>query len=210
MLMKFYMTPGSCSTGIHILLEEVGLVFEAHLVNLMAGDQHKKEYLAINPKGTIPSLVREDGSSLTSFHSIAWWLAKAYPKRKLLPQDLEGELRVLDMMNYAVNTLHGEGFTRIFTTDRYSMNSSEHESIQAQGRAIIDKGFHLVARELGDKDYIVDNFSIADAALFYVEFWANKIDIALPDACQAHYEGMLKRPSVRQVLMEEGYGSTFQ
>ena len=46
MTKKFYMTPGSCSTGIHILLEECGLVFEAHIVNLLAGDQYKKgEYL---------------------------------------------------------------------------------------------------------------------------------------------------------------------
>lgn len=43
MNMKFYMTPGSCTTGIHILLEEIGLVFEAYLVNLMAGDQYKDD-----------------------------------------------------------------------------------------------------------------------------------------------------------------------
>lgn len=38
--MKLYMTPGSCSTGIHILLEEIGLPFEVYVVNLMAGDQN--------------------------------------------------------------------------------------------------------------------------------------------------------------------------
>ena len=38
MTMKFYMTPGSCSTGIHILLEECGLIFEVTIVNLLAGD----------------------------------------------------------------------------------------------------------------------------------------------------------------------------
>ncbi len=37
-LMKFYMAPGSCSTGIHILLEEIGLVFEAYIVNLPKGE----------------------------------------------------------------------------------------------------------------------------------------------------------------------------
>ncbi len=37
--MKLYLTPGSCSTGIHILMEELDLVFEEHIVNLMAGDQ---------------------------------------------------------------------------------------------------------------------------------------------------------------------------
>lgn len=205
--MKFYMTPGSCSTGIHILLEEVGLVFEAHLVNLMQGDQQQPEYLAINPKGTIPTLLRDDGVALTEFQTIAWWLAKNHPKRKLLPEDLDAELRVLDMMNYAVNTLHGQGFTRIFTTDKYSANHAEHAAIQAQGREIIDQSFALVNTVLAasNSGYVVDKFSIADAALFYVEFWANHIEIPLPEHCQTHFQTMLKRPTVRQVLMEEGY-----
>ena len=68
---KFYMTPGSCSTGIHILLEECGLVFEAYIVNLLAGDQHRKDYLAINPKGSIPALLLDDGTALTEFSAIA-------------------------------------------------------------------------------------------------------------------------------------------
>lgn len=208
-MMKFYMTPGSCSTGIHILLEEAGLVFEVHIVNLMQGDQHQPDYLAINPKGTIPTLLRDDNVALTSFQTIAWWLAKAYPKRKLLPENLDAELRVLDMMNYAVNILHGEGFTRIFTTDKYSSNTAEHEAIRAQGREIIDNGFAIVNNMLATSSsvYVVDKLSIADAALFYVEFWAKHIDIPLPEHCEAHFQAMLKRPAVRQVLMEEGYSS---
>jgi len=110
--MKFYMTPGSCSTGIHILLEEIGLVFEAHIVNLLAGDQRKPEFLAINPKGTIPVLVRDEGGPLADFEAIAWWLARAYPRRQLLPDTPEGEARALEAMSHAVNTLHGQGFAR--------------------------------------------------------------------------------------------------
>jgi len=52
---------------------------------------------------------------------------------------------------------------------------------------------------------VVDRFSIADAALFYVEFWADKIKLDLPANCLAHYQRMLTRPAVRQVLLEEGY-----
>jgi glutathione S-transferase len=203
--MRFYMTPGSCSTGIHILLEECGLVFEAHLVDLLAGDNHKPEYLRINPKGTIPALVREDGTALTDFPSIAWWLARAFPRRKLLPESLEEELRVLEVMNYAVNTLHGQGFTRIFTTENYSASQAEQERIKAQGRTIIDKGFALMNRYLEGREYVAGTFSIADAALFYVEFWAERIGIPLPANCLAHYRRMLERPAVRQVLLEEGY-----
>jgi len=210
MTKKFYMTPGSCSTGIHILLEECGLLFEAYIVNLLAGDQYKKEYLAINPKGTIPAMVLDDGTVLTEFSAIAWWLARSYPKRKLLPESLADEVQVLSVMNHAVHTLHTQGFARIFATERFSPSSSDHELVKAQGRQIIDKGFAFVNRELAGRQYVVDHFTIADAALFYVEFWASRIGISLPDNCEAHYRHLLTRPSVRQVLAEEGYASVLR
>jgi len=205
--MKFYMTPGSCSTGIHILLEEIGLVFEAYLVNLIAGDQHKADYLAINTKGTIPTLVRQDGAALTEFQSIAWWLAKTYPKRKLLPDTLEDEVRVLEIMNYAVNTIHGQGFTRIFTTEKYTPNAADYETVKARGHEIVNQAFAIVNDLLAGRDYVVEHFTIADAALFYVEFWANHLKMPLPEHCEAHYQRLLTRPAVKQVLMEEGYAN---
>jgi glutathione S-transferase len=63
---------------------------------------------------------------------------------------------------------------------------------------------------LAGRDFVVNHFTIADAALFYVEFWANRIEIPLPENCQAHYQNLLKRPAVKQVLIEEGYGSVFR
>ncbi len=210
MTMTFYMTPGSCSTGIHILLEECGLIFEASIVNLLAGDQYKPDYAAINPKGSIPALVLNDGTALTEFSAIAWWLARSYPKRKLLPEDLKDEVQALSVMNYVVHTLHTQGFARIFTTERFAPSSSDHESVKAQGRQIIDKAFAIVDRELVGRQYVIGQFTIADAALFYVEFWADRIGIPLPANCQAHYRRMLTRPAVRQVLAEEGYASVLR
>lgn len=207
---KFYMTPGSCSTGIHILLEECGLVFEAYIVNLLAGDQYKADYRAINPKGTIPALVLDDGTALTEFSAIAWWLARTYPRRKLLPEDIAGEVRALGLMNYAVHTLHSQGFARIFTTERFAPSSSDHESVKAQGRQIVEQGFAIVERELEGRDFVGEHFGIADAALFYNEFWAERIGIPLPPNCAAHYRRLLTRPAVRQVLAEEGYGSALR
>lgn len=203
--MKFYMTPGSCSTGIHILLEELELVFEVYLVNLMAGDHLKPENLAVNPKATIPTLVRDDGSSVTEFQAIAWWLARTHPKAKLLPEDIESEVRVIETMDYVIGTIHGQGYTRIFTTENYSANQTEHAAIQARGREIVTKGLALMNDVLADKEYVAGRFSIADAALFYVEFWADKIKLDLPPNCLMHYQRMVQRPAVRRVLMEEGY-----
>ena len=203
--MKFYMTPGSCSTGIHLLLEELELPFEVYLVNLMAGDQHKPEYLAANPKATIPTLVRDDGSSITEFQAIAWWLARRYPRAGLLPQTIDDEVRVLETMDYVVGTLHGQGYTRIFTTFNYTASEAEYAAIQERGRDIVATGFALMNELLAGKDYVVGSFSIADAALFYVEFWADKIKLELPPHCLAHYRRMQQRPAVRRVLLEEGY-----
>lgn len=207
---RFYMTPGSCSTGIHILLEECGLVFEAWVVNLLAGDQYKAEYLAINPKASVPALVLDDGSVLSEFSAIAWWLAKSYPKKKLLPESIEGEVRALSLMNYAVNTLHMQGFARIFTTERFAPSRCDHAAVQAQGRQIVEQGFAIVERELAGRDYVGEQFGIADAALFYVEFWADRTGIPLPENCRAHYRRLLTRPAVRQVLAEEGYAAVLR
>lgn len=150
--MKLYMTPGSCSTGIHILMEELELPFEAYIVNLPAGDA-----------------------------------------------------RVIEVMDYVVGTLHGQGYTRIFTTANYTPNEADHKAVQARGREIVEKGFAIIHDMLAGKDYVASEFSIADAALFYVEFWADKIGIGLPAHCGAHYERMLARPVVQRVLREEGY-----
>ena len=203
--MKLYLTPGSCSTGIHILLEELELVFEAHIVNLLAGDQHKPEYLAINPKATIPTLVRNDGSALTEFQAIAYWLARSYPKAQLLPGDPDGDARVIELMDYVVGTIHGQGYARIFTTDKFTPNQADFDAVKARGLNIVEQAFTVINEGLPAQGYAVGAFSIADAALFYVEFWADKSGITLPENCLKHYRLMCSRPVVRRVLMEEGY-----
>jgi glutathione S-transferase len=203
--MKLYMTPGSCSTGIHILLEELDLPFEAYLVNLLAGDQNRAEYLAMNPKGTIPTLVRDDGSALTEFQAIAWWLARAYPKAKLLPDDMDGEARVIEAMDYAVGTIHMQGFARVFTTAHFTPSEADHEAVKNRGLEIVAKGYAVLDGLLAGREYVAGRFSIADAALFYVEFWGDKLKLELPENCRAHYQRMLARPVVQRVLREEGY-----
>lgn len=203
--MKLFMTPGACSTGIHILLEELELVFEAHIVNLLAGDQYQPEYLAINPKASIPTLQTDDGSALTEFSAIAWWLARCYPKARLLPPDADGEAKVIEILSYVTATVHGQGFARIFTADKFAANRDDFEVVKAQGLAIVRQGFEVLNSQLPGEGYALGDFSIADAALFYVEFWADKSAIDLPENCLAHYRLMCSRPVVKRVLMEEGY-----
>jgi glutathione S-transferase len=211
MAMKFYMTPGSCSTGIHILLETLELPFEAWIINIPAGDHLRPEYLKINPRGTIPTLVLDNGRALTDFKSIALWLAETYPRGKLLPADPALKARAVELVDFALGQLHGEGFTRIFTTERYmSPGEAGHlkDDIASHGREIVSQAFGLLEKHLPAEGYAIGpQFSIADAALFYNEFWADKTGIPLPAHVKAHYQRVRARPVVRQVLAEEGYRS---
>lgn len=213
MTLKFYMTPGSCSTGIHILLEELELPFEVTIVNMPAGDHRRPGYLALNSKGTIPTLVLDDGRALTEFQAIAYWLARSYPRKRLLPEDPLMAALALELMDYVVGTAHGQGYTRIFTTERYlpagladTDLAAWQQGIQARGREIIAEAFAVIDARLPDTAYATGaDFSIADAALFYVEFWADKTGLTLPPRCAAHYQLVRARPVVQRVLREEGY-----
>jgi len=203
--MKLYMTPGSCSTGIHIILEELDEVFEAYIVNLPAGDHFKPDYVAINPKSTIPTLVRRDGSSLTEVQAIAYWLALSHPRAALWPDDAEKSCRLIEAMAYIVGTIHGQGFARIFATNTFARSPADHDAVRELGRDIVVKGFAILNDTLGTGSYLAGDYSVADPILFYVEFWADKTGIALPDNLLAHYRRMLTRPAVQRVLGEEGY-----
>ena len=213
MTLQFYMVPGSCSTGIHILLEELELPFQVTILNMPAGDHRQPAYLAINPKGTIPTLVLDDGTALTTFQSIAIWLARTHPRRRLLSDDPLHMARTIELMDHAVGTVHGQGFTRIFTTERYlptglddTQNATWKAAIKEQGRAIVREAFDVIEAHLPEGGHAMGaDFTIADAALFYVFFWASKTGITMPPRCQALFERLRARPVVNQVLREEGY-----
>ncbi len=205
MNMKLYMTPGSCSTAIHIILEELEEVFEAHIVNLPAGDNFKPDYLAINPKANIPALVRKDGTVLTEVPAIAYWLGKARGRGRLWPRELEDETHAVETMHFVTSALHGQGFARIFATGNFSSDAQTHATIKAQGRLLVEKGFCILDKAMEGRAWVAGDFSVADAVLFYVEFWADKLEIALPKNLLAHYRAMLARPVVQRVLREEGY-----
>src|SRR5207247_5131689 len=92
-VMKLFYSPGACSIGIHVLLEEIGKPYQTELVNLREGAQFKPEFTSVNPKSKVPTVARDDGSILTEYPAIAYWLARTNPEKKLLPDDVESQTR---------------------------------------------------------------------------------------------------------------------
>jgi len=203
--MKLMYSPGACSVGIHVLLEEIGKPYEAQLVNLREGGQFKPEFTAVNPKSKVPTLVRDDGSVLTEYPAIAFWLARSNPDKKLLPEDVESQTRGIEALDYAVATIHMQGFSRLFRASNYTPNPADEDKVKERGKEIVEKGYAMLDKALAGKDYVAGSFSIADSALFYVEFWgAKRMNMKLPQNCEAHLNRMLARPAVQRVMQQEG------
>ncbi|GLR67367.1 glutathione S-transferase [Acidocella aquatica] len=203
--MKLFYSPGACSLGIHVLLREIGKPFELVRTELHKGAHHTPEFLAINPKAKVPVLQRDDGSILTEFPAIAFYLALTNPEMHLLPNDLEGEVRTLELLDFMVATVHMRGFTRMFRADAFSTTPGDTDKIKQTGREIAVQGFANLEPALGTKPYLFGDFSIADCALFYLEFWARtRAKMQMPACFEAHLDRMLARPSVQQSLAAEG------
>jgi glutathione S-transferase len=203
--MKLFYAPGACSIGIHVLLEEIGKPYEAVPVNLREGAQFKPEFTSVNPKSKVPTLQRDDGAVLTEYPAIALWLASTFPEAKLLPKDADKLAKALEYTDYAVATMHMQGFSRIFRPANFAPSEADHEAVKARGEEIFAKGLALFDKALEGKDYLLGEFSFADSALFYVSFWwAARLNKPLPPNVAAHYARMNARPAVQRTLKAEG------
>lgn len=89
--------------------------------------------------------------SLTDFQAIAWWPALQYPKAGLLPENLEDEIKVIDVMSNVVSTIHMQGFARIFTTNKFTPHEADFEWGKQQGREVINKGFSVLTSMLNEQ-----------------------------------------------------------
>lgn len=201
-----YYSPGACSVGIHIILEEIGKPYELSLVNMKEGAQYKPDYVSVNPKSKVPALRREDGSILTEFPVIATWLAKTNPDASLIPTDLEGEIRTQEALAYFTGTIHPYGFTRQFRPGNFTPSEADIPKVVETGKAAADKYFSLVDTHWNEGDWVLPSgYSVADAALFFVEYWAaRRSGMTLPPRLAGHLQRMLARPAVKRALEQEG------
>lgn len=83
-MLKFYYSGAPNPTKVALFLEEAGLPYEAIPVDTRKGDQHKPDYLAINPNAKVPAIVDGD---VTVFDSNAILLYLAEKTGKFLPRD---------------------------------------------------------------------------------------------------------------------------
>jgi glutathione S-transferase len=181
-MLTFYFAPGSSSMAPHIALQEVGVPYEQRPMSFKNKDLRRSEYLALNPEGKVPTLV-VDGRPLTEVAGILYYLAKAFPEAELLPRnDPEAEAQAISWMSFIASTLH---------------------PARVRGLDHVKIVYGIADRRLGQNDWAIGRYSIADIHLFRL-YWrilgSLKPEPGTFPNLQRHHDRMMMRPAVQCTL----------
>jgi GSH-dependent disulfide-bond oxidoreductase len=186
---------------VHIMLEECGLPYRAHPVDIGAGDQFKPEFLSISPNNKIPAIVDPDGPDgepISMFESGAILLYLATKTGKLLPESVRGRYDVLQWLMFqmgGVGPMLGQAHHfRIYAPEKieYAITRYTNEAKRLYG--VMDK-------RLAKSRYIAGNdYSIADIAIFpWLRSWKNQgIDWADYPHLKGWFDEIGGRPAVQR------------
>ena len=196
--MKLYYSPGACSQAAHILLHETQLPHESEAVDIRA---HRTasggDYLAINPKGSVPALVIGD-EVLTENGAILQYIGDKAGNETLLPGAGMERYRVIEWLAYLGSEVH-KSFGPLF-------NPASSDEVKASAREMVAKKFDFLEQSLQGRDYLAGpSMTVADPYLFAMLGWTNfGIDLAKWPNLAALRQRMEQRPSVQAVLRAEG------
>lgn len=200
--MKLYYSPGACSLAVHIVLREAKYKFDLDKVDLAAKrTESGEDYLAVNPKGYVPALKLDDGTTLTEAGVIIQYLADQKPRRGLAPKPRTPErYKLMEWVNFTSTEIHkalGDFFNPKMTPEW------REAKLERLGRR-----FDYLEKALGSNPYLMGEFSIADAYLFTVLNWTHhhKIEMSGWPSIQAFMRRIAERPTVKKAMKAEGLG----
>jgi glutathione S-transferase len=192
--MKLYYAPGACSLASRISLHEAGLAAEFERVDLKAKrTESGADYLAINPKGSVPMLVLDDGQAVTENVAILALITDWGPAFE--PGNPLGRIRLLEMLSYLSSEVH-------IAFKPFWHGADEVEKAMARGA--VASRLALIADDLNELYLFGPRFSVADAYLFVMMRWAMAFDVPITLQLVGYFERVLERPTVRAALDEEG------
>ena len=123
-----YYAPIACSLVPYVTLTEANANFEVRTINLRKELQRSADYLKLNPKHKVPLLV-VDGKTLSENVAIQIWIARNFPKAKLLPADSWQELQAISFLSWCSSGIHPY-LARINSPSKVCDQSDTGESVR--------------------------------------------------------------------------------
>jgi glutathione S-transferase len=204
-MFKLYYAPHTCALASHIALEEAGATYETVRLDFRANAQRQPEYLAINPKGRVPTLVTESGI-LTETPAILAFIAQSYPKAHLAPIDEPFAFAQVQAFNsYLCSTVHVAHAHRM-RGYRWADDPAAIEAMKKKVPTSVGECFDLIEREMFKGPWVMgEGYSVCDMYLFTLARWleGDGIDPARYPKVHDHSRRMLSRPGVKKAVDEE-------
>lgn len=190
--MELYFAPLACSLATRMWLYETGAEARFTRVDTKAKTVGGENFLAINPKGQVPTVRTHDGEILTENAAILQYVAERFPGAPVNTH------RLREWLSFIGAELHRGVFGPLLSPEAPA-------EAKAYAKHLAKARLGYLNDHLAGRDFLLDDFSVADAYLTTVLNWTR---VAGPDLADypnlAAYHGrMLSRPAVLKAVMEE-------
>jgi len=201
-MIDVYTWPTPNGHKVHIMLEECGLPYTVHAIDIGAGDQFRPDFLAISPNNKIPAIVDDegpDGKPIAMFESGAILVYLAGKTGKFLPPDVRGRYKALEWLMFqmgGVGPMLGQAHHfRLYAPEKieYAINRYTNEARRLYG--VMDK-------RLGEVAFFAGDYGIADIAIFpWTRSHANQgVDLADFPNVRRWFDEIAARPAVQRAV----------
>ena len=165
-MIELYTWPTPNGWKIHIMLEECGLDYTVHPIDITAGDQFDPEYLKISPNNKMPAIVDTDGPGgkpYALFESGAILMYLAEKTGKFMPQETAARYEVIQWLMFQMGGI-GPMLGQAHHFRQYAPEPIEYAVNRYTNEA--KRLYNVVDKRLDGRDYVAGDYSIADMALF--------------------------------------------
>ncbi|OYW52012.1 MAG: glutathione S-transferase [Rhodobacterales bacterium 32-66-7] len=210
---QLYSLPTPNGVKVSIALEEMGLPYDAHLVDFATNDQTSPEFLSLNPNNKIPAIIDPqgpNGAPLALFESGAILLYLGQKTGKLIPEAKRWE--TVQWLMFQMGGL-GPMFGQLGYFHHFAGKEIDDPRPKERFRAEVERLLKVLDGALQDKDWIVGEYSLADIAigpwLRTLRDFYKAADITGWDHLKhvpAYLDRFLARPAVQRGLVQPPRG----
>jgi glutathione S-transferase len=203
MEIALYYAPTTCALAPYITLTEANAKFEVRPLNFRKSQHMSPEYMKLNPKHKVPLLI-VDGKVLAESTAIQLWIARTFPQAKLMPADPWDELKAIGLHSWCSGGIH-PFLARTNSPPKVCDVPGTEDSVKKLAAGNLIENFKIADDMLAGREFFFDHFTAPDAHFFWCQRRARQfgLDLSQFKNCDAHFERMLKRPSVQKLYAFE-------
>jgi glutathione S-transferase len=204
-MLKLYYAPGTCALASHIALAEAGADYTTEKLDMKANQQNSPEYLKLNPKGRVPTLVTDRGV-LTETPAMLAFIAQTFPEARLAPLDDAFAFAQAQAFNsYLCSTVHVAHAHKLRGA-RWATEETTFADMKRMVPKTVGACFALIERDMLKGPWVMgEQYTVCDPYLYTIATWleGDGVDIAALPKVADHRKRMAERPAVQKVLAEQ-------